>query len=361
MLEPDGTDDESIPDEQLFAAEHSPHLDDDGPPSGTEGAALTIRENRLKQWFLIEGNRFTVSGVVLLGVFIALLVASLVWPIEMTQLVAEGNATQRLFNALLGGTILLVSIVVSINSIVLSQDLTSIGTERERVQSAVDFRNTVEELAGIETSPMDPAAFLQAMVELLVDAADDVEAAVEDEDEEFRQWTADFLHGVRLHVAQVSDRVRGDYDQIDVLLAGLSYDYASDAETARWLAASREDELSEAQRESFERIAETLTQFSIAHEYFKSLIYMRGFAKLSKTMLYVSLPVIVFTSYVMLALSSGAYPSFAVGRLSSLTLLIVFAYSVALTPYVVLATFVLRSASIAVRSLATGPFVMDPK
>lgn len=343
--------------------EHDTHLDQDEPPADQGRRTLTAREGRLKQWFLVEGNRLYVTAAVLVGVFLALLLATFLWPLGMQQLVEERAAAQRVFNSLLSGTILLVSIVVSINSIVLSQDLTSIGTQRDRVNNAVEFRKSVEELAGIDTSPTDPREFVETMVELLVENVEELDSTLEDHhDDRLREDARGFLLDVRTHAEYVANQIDSENPRsVDILLAGLSYDYASDTETARWLASHYEESLSEEELRAFERVGEALQQFAVSHEYFKSLLYMREFAKLSKTMLYVSLPVIVFTSYVIFAISSGAYPDIEFWELSSLTLLLVFAYSVALTPYVVLATFVLRSASIASRSLATGPFVMNSK
>ena len=57
-----------------------------------------------------------------------------IWTFEMSRILTETPAVQTILTSLLSGNILLVSIVVSINSIVLSHDITSVGIpwEQER-------------------------------------------------------------------------------------------------------------------------------------------------------------------------------------------------------------------------------------
>jgi hypothetical protein len=85
---------------------------------------------------------------------------------------------------------------------------------------------------------------------------------------------------------------------------------------------------------------------------------MREFGKLSKSLLYVALPVIVMISYDLLAISGGQYPVAALPVVETVTVFMMAVYSVAQAPYVVLTAFVLRAAIIASRSLASGPFVL---
>jgi hypothetical protein len=76
-------------------------------------------------------------------------------------------------------------------------------------------------------------------------------------------------------------------------------------------------------------------------------------------LLYVSLPVIVVISYLMLALNVDLFPDFAIGPLSGPAIIILAAYTVSLAPYIVLTAHVLRVAAITLRTLAAGPFTID--
>ncbi len=318
-------------------------------------------ETSVKQWLLLRANRVTVSAAILVGVFCVLLGTSLIWPFEMQNLLTETTAVQTLFNTLLGGIVLLVTIVVSINSIVLSQDLTSLDTQTERVESTMEFQKTIESVADVDTCPTQPAAFLHLMLDTVLHRVQKLHEAIEDQpDDTFHQELAEYLHLLEGYTNLADQRLAAaDPDSITVLIAGLQYDYAGAIHSTRDLRARYEENLNETQREALDDLVEVLKLFAIGHEYFKSLFYMREFGKLSKALLYVSLPVIVIISYVVLAISAGEYPVDSPFQyVPATTVFTMAAYTIALAPYIVLTAFILRSATVASRSLAAGPFVL---
>ena len=340
------------------AVEEMTHRD---PEMADELSLMGPNDSSLKRWVLLEANRLTVAGTLLLAVFAALLVANVVWPFEMQDLLMETTATQTLFNTLLRGTILVVTVVVSINSIVLSQDLTSLKTQQGRVDGAMDFQERVEDVVGVDTCPAEPAAFLQLMLESILERADTLREIHDQRPEgEAHEELESYLYFLESYTGIVAERMAdADPGSIEVLIVGLTYDYAGAMHAARKLTSEYGDSLAVEERESLEHLVETLRVFSVGHEYFKSLFYMREFGKLSKTLLYVALPVIVMISYILLAVSAGKYPVTALPVVETVTVFMMAAYSLALAPYVVLTAFVLRSATIASRSLASGPFVLS--
>lgn len=319
------------------------------------------KESDVKRWILLRANRLLLSGSILLGVFAALLGTNVVWPFEMQSLLTETTAVQTLFNTLLSGTILLVSVVVSINSIVLSQDLTALDTQRNRVEGAMDFQEEVETVTGVDTCPAEPAAYLRLMLESVLERTDELrELQSERPDEKHHDEIHSYVHFLEGYTRLVDEEMAdADPGSIQVLIVGLNYDYAGALHATRKLKTEFGDTLTDEERETLDHLGEVLKLFSVGHEYFKSLFYMREFGKLSKSLLYVALPVIVMISYVLLAVSAGQYPASTIPGLSTVTVFMMGAYSVALAPYVVLTAFVLRSATIATRSLATGPFVLS--
>lgn len=127
-----------------------------------EVGPTTVRpgEHPVKHWILLSGSRIAVTAVLLLAVFIALMILSLIRPVDMRRLVAETAAARTLFSSLLGGAILLVSIVVSINSTALSQEITDIEAQQERIDAAIEYRKHIEELHQDTVSPTQPGEFL---------------------------------------------------------------------------------------------------------------------------------------------------------------------------------------------------------
>jgi ABC-type antimicrobial peptide transport system permease subunit len=96
-------------------------------------------------WLFISGNRRVVTGGLVVAVYVAMVATTLVEPGGARRLLTEQNTVQMLLNTFLSGVILLVSIVVSINSLVVSQELTPIGNQHQRVVESWNFRKEAAE------------------------------------------------------------------------------------------------------------------------------------------------------------------------------------------------------------------------
>jgi hypothetical protein len=319
-------------------------------------------ENRFKRWTLLTGKRAAVTGALLGAVFLFLIAVSFVRPYGMRELLNETNAAKMLFSALLSGAILLVSIVVSINSVVLSQEITDIDRQQERISATLDYRSRIEEYLESGVTPARPAEFLPVILYVILEQAQAVKRSAADiQNEELNEALDAFVDHVSADVEQARKTLnRNDSGDLKVLLAGLSYDYSGQLHAARAFQQQYGDEFAN-DNEALERLTETLTLFGTAHGYFESLYYKRELAELSSRLLFVSLPVIVFSSYVLLALDAQMFPEMRVLGLSPLLLFVSFAYTVALAPYVILTAYVIRASAITLRTLAAGPFMFRSK
>lgn len=320
------------------------------------------RGGAIRRWFLMSGDRRLVTLVLLVSVFAALAVAGNLWPLQVRDLLENTNNVQMLFNTLLSGVILLVSIVVSITSVVLSQELGSLGTHQERVRQSMEFRESIEEVAVDDVSPSDADRFLGFVLETIYERAKDLDEYLGDHpDDDVRAYVEKLVDATISDLHAIDDRLSiRNLERPNVLLAGLEYDYATQLSAVRYLRAYHDDDFDEEQHERLEAFASALDTFEASREYFKSLFFKREMADLSSTLLYVSLPVIVFTSYVLLALDARAFPEVSLLGLPLVTLYVSLAYTVALAPYLVLTSYVLRSAFVARRSLEVGPFNVHP-
>ena len=93
----------------------------------------------LKRWILFHGDRLYVAGVLIILTFLGLLLVGWFRPVEYRYLLAETGMVQAVFNTILGGVILLVSIVVAVAAVGVSQELTTIGEQTDRVDDALLF------------------------------------------------------------------------------------------------------------------------------------------------------------------------------------------------------------------------------
>ncbi|GAB3679706.1 hypothetical protein GCM10028857_01440 [Salinarchaeum chitinilyticum] len=318
-------------------------------------------ENRLKRWLLLTGGRMTVTLVLMAAVFGVILGLALLKPVGMHELLNESNATQRLFSSLLSGAILLVSVVVSINSVVLSQEITDLEDQEARIEASLDFHRRVEGYIEADVTPARPADFMVAVLYGISTQLRELTAVAADSTNEA------FRSDVQTLAEEVSESVqrsrwaleKADMGAFEVLLAGLDYDYSEQLHAIRGLKRKHAGDLTDEETRAIDELIDVLQHVGTSREYFKSLYYKRELAYLSSRLLYVALPVIVFTSYVILAIDAGIFPNVSVYGLSPLLLSVVFAYAVALTPYLVLTSYVVRSVSVTLRTLAAGPFILQ--
>lgn len=78
-----------------------------------------LNQNRVKLWFLMEGKRWLVTGVLIAIVFITLVTAGYLYS-DAENSVRESDSVDTLFQGLLTAIITGVTIVVSLNQLVLS-------------------------------------------------------------------------------------------------------------------------------------------------------------------------------------------------------------------------------------------------
>lgn len=321
-------------------------------PSGRRGVSLV-------QWILLEGNRHAVTGALVTLTFVAILSIGTIWPFEMQQLLTETAAVQTVLNTFLGGIILLVSIVVSINSIVLSYDITSIGAQEDRLQGTLEFRSEISRLTDTEHSTIDPASFLSMMVGAINQRAHELETVTEELDgsdaEELRNHIETILQTIE-YVEKSVDQTGGG--EFSALWLGLDLNLGPLMQRSRVLQREYADVLSESGEERFERLIRAFELITTGRHFFKTLYYKREFSMLSRTLLIVSLPAILATATTILAINANVLPEIWIFGLSPLLTFVAAAFTIALTPFIILTAYMLRVATVTLRGSDTEPFVL---
>jgi hypothetical protein len=105
-------------------------MSDDTDDSPSTAGPRRLAEYGPLQWLLLTGSRRTLTLVLSVLVLAVLLAVGTVWELEIERLVNETRAVQSLFNTLLGGIILFVSVALSINIAVLAQEPGPLQTKR---------------------------------------------------------------------------------------------------------------------------------------------------------------------------------------------------------------------------------------
>ena len=319
-----------------------------------------ISGSRVKAWLLLELNRRVFAVLVLVGFFLALVALILAWPASLRGILVRSDPAQTLFQALTTATITAVTLVITINQLVLSQELGAVDDQRERMQGATEFRHEVSDHLEEPAAPAEPASFLQRLIAASRTAAIELEESVADHPdadmrEEIEAYVDDLVENADDVMAELDDAQFGSYDLVSAVV---DYNYSWKLYRAEYLQAEYADSLDDEQDEAFEVLTDVLQLFAPAREHFKTLYFQWELTDLSRGMLYAALPALLVSIGALLFIDHpSAIPGTTLG-VDDVVWLLAGAATVAMLPFVILMAYILRIATIAKRTLAMGPFVL---
>jgi len=293
-------------------------------------------------------RRVLAVGVVAL-VFLGLVAASVLIEGAAAALLAD-DPVETAFQALIGATITGVTLVLTLNQLVLSQELGAVDDQQSRMAGAMAFREDVADLLG-ETPPAEPSAFLRTLVTETADRARAVGEAAGDDDE-----IAQLVDSTTGNADSVAERLDGTtFGQFAVVRVALDFNYSWKLYAAHRL--RDRDDLNDATREALDGLSEALRLFGPAREHFKTLYFQSELIDLSRTVLYTAVPSLVAALAVVLFLDVERYSGSIVG-IDTGVLIIAAAAAIVIVPFAVLLSYVLRIATITGRTLSIGPFIL---
>ena len=206
------------------------------------GAGNTLRErvgtrrDRLCLWISLNVNRWVLTGILTVGLFIFLLILGVIDATPVRATIRAGGTPNTIFRAYIGALITGVTLVVTIDQLVLSQETGPLGDQRQRMSGAMDFREAVKEVFGT-TSPPEPNAFLQGLVDAANDRATTLDERISDSgNDDLRDDVEQFVESVVGNAEVVSDELdAAQFGQYEVVRAALDFNYGIKIYRARKL------------------------------------------------------------------------------------------------------------------------------
>jgi len=313
-------------------------------------------ENRLKLWVYYEADRRVVAGVTGLFVFCTLVAAGVLQP-NVTAVLRQGDPIGTTFQAFVGAIITGVTLVVTLNQLVLSQEFGTIDEQHDRFEETMAVREDVAEHVDPAVAPADPAAFLRALVDA---AGRDARTVRESLDDDTPGPVADALsaltESIESNATTVSDELDdAGFGTFDVVSAALDFNYSQNVYDARRIRAEHETDLSEATQRAIEELLATLELFAPAREHVKTLYLQWELINLSRYVLASAIPALLVTCYMLLFFELGT-PGGAIAGIPTAIFVVSAAVTIAVSPFLVLLSYVLRVATVTKRTLAIGPF-----
>lgn len=330
---------------------------------GTEGTPSDrlherLNQNRIKLWFLMGGKRWHVTGLMVIIVFITLVTVGYIYP-GVENAIRSSDSIDTLFSAFLTAIITGVTVVVSLNQLVLSQELGAVKEQRERMEGAMQFRSDVADVIQAKVSPSRPAQFIRALVQVSADRAKELQDIVSNSSEkDFKKEVNNFtdsLIGNARQVAEGLDDAR--FGEFDVISSALNYNYSWKIFTARRIKKEYNDLLTERGEEELERLIEVLSLFGPTREYFKTLYFQSVLIDFSRRILFAAIPALLVSACMIIFFNFKTY-SIIIFNTETLVLVIVLAATISLIPFLILISYIIRIATITQHTLSIGPFIL---
>ncbi|MFC7229880.1 hypothetical protein N0B31_20945 [Salinirubellus salinus] len=315
---------------------------------------LDVLRHEPLDWFLLTGNRLIVSALLLT------LVSATIWWAVLSGLapLVEPTPTLFLLFALIGGNFTLITIVVSISQFVLARHLESPGEVREQMREVIGFREEVSRITQQRVVPVTPGG----LFELLFESIERDVRALErtgwtPADPALEGYAERLLDDLAAHIEYVQTLLAGGSAGVRyALIAVLDTNYSRYFVGAYRLRASQEEPLPEAVEGSLNRLERHVEQVDVARRYFKTIYIQSELASLSRTLLFIGIPVQVVSVVLMLLFTDATGPTISQGTLRVVIPLVVTA---GFAPIVLLTTYILRLATVVQRTAAMYPFTTN--
>lgn len=313
--------------------------------NGASEIRKRARESRFRTWFLLDGPRMVVAGVTAFGLFLFFLGVS----VSRFSHLADLQPLYYVLGGLIGGNLTIITVVVSINQLLLSQEMSTPSELRSEIDGMIDYRREIEDSAG-EVPPVAPLGFLRLITETT---------------RQRTQQLGNCSCSETSDAARVTTRITDKIDRVDrvlqesdtgtfqILSATLNTNFAREIRTLRQIQIRRGSRLSEEVDAAIEELVRLLQNFDVARQYLKSIYLKQELASLSRLLFYSGLPSVGIVAATFFLFTT---PGRAAVSPIVLRLLIPAVVTTGLFPLCVLFSFILRTATVARRTAAVVPF-----
>ncbi|WP_049972653.1 hypothetical protein [Haladaptatus cibarius] len=323
----------------------------------------TLRErtdvNKYLFWMLLSANRWFIVGGLAAVVFIAFVSFGILKPVSLQATMETSDMVETVFSGLVGAIITSTTLVVSINQLVLSQEIGSLGTQRSRMDVTMDFYQNTDELLGT-TKPADPAALLYALIETSAQRAHTLRETIsENENTDLRANIFAYVEDLEENAETAKEELDGaDFGSFTVVSPALDFNYARKMHDIRRLGQQYREDLNQEEYGAVREMLEAVTMFGPVREYIKVLYLQWALVKLSRAILYASIPALIIAGGIVVFVDPTTFPGTFLG-VNNILWVVSAGFTIAISPFLVFIAYVLRLATLAKQTLTVGPLVLS--
>jgi hypothetical protein len=228
---------------------------------------LTAPLTHPREWLFLVKSRLVIAGDILAVLLV------LFFTVEATTSVAADRFTPLfyIFGALIGGNFTLVTIVVSISQLVISQQLGSPGELRERIEEPNEYREAVRGADEPNVAPVTPTDFLQFLLEQTntnVDQVSDHLDSISDP-----EALEELLSQIQTHVERVYTLLAAsEVGLFDALSVTPQTNYSQDIYRIQRVQTDYRDQFPEEVEDTLHDLMVRLKQIDVARQYLKKML-----------------------------------------------------------------------------------------
>lgn len=309
-------------------------------------------QRRARRWLLLDGDRWTIVAVMVLGIFVGSLTLGLTNVIG----VRESSFVTTMFSTIIAGLFSFIPLVIAVNQLTVSRLFGTPESLRNRIDSVHEFRLRVEELAtDAAVGPTDPAAFLRLVASEMGDRAVALQSVADEAGDDRTSAELDAFAGrVAAQSDRITDRVgTANLPVFAVLSPVMNDNYSAQFNRIRRLRARFGGTLPDAADDLLEDLQSALVSLDVTRQYFKIIYLQQELAHLSRLLAYSGTAAFLTSTLVVMIYASGYPPAISE---TALLLLVTVSLAVAFSPLAILFAFVVRVATVVKRTSAPGAF-----
>lgn len=300
-------------------------------------------KDRFRKWVLISGHRYRLGGGL-----VVLMTGVVVIPLFGGFAIRNTSPLSFLGSTLAGGNVTLITVVVAIDQVILSQELEPPGSLQDEIERTAQYRQAA--LEG-QPPPTKPSTFLEQLLQQILGRVRSLEGLLPESDDGARD---ELLTGLPTQCERVADEVEPTTNDLsNVLFPLLDIDHVDYIHTCRQLQSRYSDDGHDRLKSTLDDLTTDLENLDVARQYFATAYMKEELATLSRSLLYVG---IVAVSLPLALLFRIATYSTATPPTPALFTYSVLAVVVGLMPIALLIAFILRIATVARRIAGITPF-----
>lgn len=300
-------------------------------------------QERFEQWLLLTGHRLKIATGILI-----IMSGIVVIPTITRFTIHNISPLFYICSALIGGNITLITVVVAINQVVLSQELETPGSTREEIERTADYRKqALNQLA----PPIEPADFLQQLLQKTQQDAQSLEGLLPDSTTEINDR---LLEELPEQCERSSRQVESSTHKLSsVVIPLLGTDYATYIHDCYQLQSAHGKGRTEQFETKLDTLASDLENLVITRQYFTTAFIKEELASLSRLLLYVGVLAVSFPLALLYHLTTYSGASPPMPELYAFTVLTAV---VGVVPLALLIAYILRIATVSQHIAVITPF-----